>query len=89
MLPVLPNAALMRGIVTTIDMTAETATVRAEDGKTLLFSRVHMVLWHDWTALTIGTPVTFDQWRRPKESRAINVELSPPPQPDAARSLSE
>ena len=80
----LPNARYMRGIVTTIDVNAETATLQAEDGKILRFSRVHMVLWHDWTALTIGSAVTFDHWRRPKESRAINVELSPPLQPDAA-----
>ena len=74
----------MRGIVTAIDTRTETATVQAEDGKVLRFSRVHMVLWHDWTELTIGSAVTFDHWRRPKESRAINVELSPPPQPEAA-----
>ena len=74
----------MRGVVTAIDQKTETAMLQAEDGKMLRFSRVHMVLWHDWTLLTIGSAVTFDPWRRPKDFRAINVELAPPPQPEAA-----
>ena len=68
--------------MTAIDTRAETATLQTEDGRMLRFSRVHMVLWHDWTELNIGSAVRFDYWRRPKECRAINVELSPPPEPE-------